>query len=84
MNDFLSFIENKIKKNIKVEKVSITDNSNKHKKHKYFNSERYHLNLEIQSTYLSSLNKIEAQRKVMSLLAEELKNKIHALEIKIK
>ena len=84
MNDFLSFIENKIKKNIKVEKVSITDNSNKHKKHKYFNSERYHLNLEIQSTYLSLLNKIEAQRKVMSLLAEELKNKIHALEIKIK
>ena len=84
MNDFLSFIENKIKKNIKVEKVSITDNSNKHKKHKYFNSERYHLNLEIQSTYLSSLNKIEAQRKVMSLLGEELKTKIHALEIKIK
>jgi len=84
MNDFLSFIENKIKKNIKVEKVLIIDNSNKHKKHKYFNSEKYHLNLEIQSTYLSSLNKIEAQRKVMSLLAEELKNKIHALEIKIK
>ena len=84
MNDFLSIIENKIKKNIKVEKVLIIDNSNKHKKHKYFNSEKYHLNLEIQSTYLSSLNKIEAQRKVMSLLAEELKNKIHALEIKIK
>ena len=84
MNNFLNFIENKIKKNIKVEKVLIIDNSNKHKKHKYFNSKKYHLNLEIQSTYLSSLNKIEAQRKVMSLLAEELKNKIHALEIKIK
>ena len=84
MNDFLSFIENKIKKNIKVEKVSITDNSNKHKKHKYFNSERYHLNLEIQSTYLSSLNKIKAQRRVMSVLLEELKTKIHALEIQIK
>jgi len=84
MNDFLRFIENKIKKNIKVEKVLIIDNSNKHKKHKYFNSKKYHLNLEIQSTYLSTLNKIEAQRKVMSLLAEELKNKIHALEIKIK
>tara|TARA_B110000285_G_scaffold99726_1_gene113607 strand:- start:1402 stop:1656 length:255 start_codon:yes stop_codon:yes gene_type:complete len=84
MNDFLSFIENKIKKNIKVEKISIIDNSNQHKKHRYFNSEKYHLKLEIQSTYLSSLNKIEAQRKVMSLLGEELKTKIHALEIKIK
>jgi BolA protein len=84
MNNFFSFIENKIKKNIKVEKISIIDNSNQHKKHRYFDSEKHHLKLEIQSTYLSSLNKIEAQRKVMSLLAEELKTKIHALEIKIK
>ena len=84
MNDFLSFIENKIKKNIKVEKILITDNSNQHKKHKFFDSEKYHLKLEIKSTYLSSLNKIIAQRQIMSLLANELKTKIHALEIKIK
>jgi stress-induced morphogen len=84
MNDFLSFIENKIRKNIKIEKILITDNSNQHKKHRFFNSEKYHIKLEIQSTYLSSLNKIEAQREIMSLLSEELKNKIHALEIKIK
>ena len=84
MNDFLSFIENKIKRNIKVEKISIIDNSNKHKKHRFFDSKKYHLKLEIQSTYLSSLDKITAQRQVMSLLAEELKKKIHALEIKIK
>jgi len=84
MNDFLSFIENKIKKNIQVEKILITDNSNQHKKHRFFDSEKYHLKLEIQSSYLNSLNKIEAQREVMSLFANELKNKIHALEIKIK
>jgi len=84
MNDFLSFLENKIKKNIEIEKILIVDNSNQHKKHRFFDSEKYHLKLEIKSTYLSSLNKIQAQRQIMSLLAEELKNKIHALEIKIK
>ena len=84
MNDFLSFIENKIKKNIKVEKILITDNSNQHKKHRFFDSEKYHLKLDIQSTYLRSLDKIKAQREIMSLLAEEMKTKIHALEIKIK
>jgi|TARA_B110000977_G_C10801435_1_gene386446 stress-induced morphogen len=84
MNDFLSFIENKIRKNIKVEKILITDNSNLHKKHRFFDSEKLHLKLEIQSTYLSSLNRITAQRKVMLLFTEELKTKIHALEIKIK
>ena len=84
MNDFLSYIENKIKKNIKVEKILVIDNSNQHKKHRFFDSEKYHLKLEIQSAYLKSLDKIKAQRQIMSLLTEELKNKIHALEIKIK
>ena len=83
MNDFLSMIENKIKKNIEIENILIVDNSNKHKKHKFFNSKKYHLKLEIQSTYLISLDKIKAQREIMSLLKKELKNKIHALEIKI-
>ena len=84
MNDFLSFIENKIRKNIEIEKILIVDNSNQHKKHKFFDSKKYHLKLEIQSVYLRSLDKIKAQREIMSLLKEELKSKIHALEIKIK
>ena len=84
MNDFLSFLENKIKKNIEVEKILIVDNSSLHKKHRFFDSKKYHLKLEIESTYLRSLDKIKAQRQIMSLLAEELKKKIHALEIKIK
>ena len=84
MNNFLRFLENKIKKNIKIESILIIDNSNQHRKHKFFESEKYHLRLEIKSIYLNSLSKVKAQRKIMKLLVEELKNKIHALEIKIK
>ena len=84
MNDFLKFIENKIKKNIKIEKISITNNSSLHKKHKSFDIEKYHLRLEIESIYLKSINKINAQREIMNILSEELKTKIHALEIRIK
>ncbi len=84
MNNFLEFIENKIKKNIKIERLLITDNSHLHKKHKFYNSEKYHLSLEIESIYLNSLTKIRAQREVMKLFSQELNNKIHALEIKIK
>ena len=64
MNDFLSFIENKIKTNIEVEKILIVDNSNQHKKHRFFDSKKYHLKLEIESAYLRSLNKIKAQKKI--------------------
>ena len=84
MNDFLKFIEDKVKKNIKVESILITDNSNLHKKHKFFDPKRYHLSLEINSDYLKKMNRIRAQREVMKVLEDELKNKIHALEIKIK
>ena len=84
MNDFLKLIENKIKKNIKAESVLVIDNSNQHKKHKSFDVEKYHMRLEIESVYLKSLDKIKAHRKIMNILSDELKKKIHALEIKIK
>tara|TARA_B110000967_G_C18745680_1_gene490087 strand:- start:485 stop:739 length:255 start_codon:yes stop_codon:yes gene_type:complete len=84
MNDFLKFIEDKVKKNIKIQSIIVIDNSNQHKKHKFFDKTKYHLRLEIYSTHLSSLNKIAAQREIMNLFVEELKHKIHALEIKIK
>ena len=84
MNNFFVFIENKIKKNIKVESILIIDNTALHKKHKFFKADKYHLKLEIQSSYLCSLNKIKAHREVMTILSDEMHSKIHALEIKIK
>ncbi len=35
MNEFLKRIEEKVKKNIKIENILIIDNSDKHKKHKF-------------------------------------------------
>jgi BolA protein len=84
MNDFLEFVKNKIKKSIEVENILIIDNSSKHKKHKSFDAKKYHLKLEIESVYLKSLDKIKAQREIMTILDKEFKDKIHALEIKIK
>ena len=84
MNNFLKIIEDKVKKKIKVESILITDNSSHHKKHKFFDAQKYHLKLEIKSNYLNSLNRVQAQREIMNLLGEELKNKIHALEIHVK
>ena len=83
MNNFLKILENKIKKNIEIESILIIDNSNLHKKHKFFNSEKYHLSVEIKSEYLNSLNKIEAHRKIMNLISQEIHTNTDALEIKI-
>ena len=84
MNDYLKIIEEKVKKNIKLENIAVINNSHKHTRHKFFDKNKYHLRVEIESKYLKSLNRVVAQREIMSLLKEELKDKLHALEIEIK
>lgn len=84
MKDYLKYIENKLRNStLSIEDIKILDNTNKHKTHKFFDKNKYHLHLEVKSKKLKNINKIEAQRKIMNVLKEELKNKIHALEIKI-
>jgi len=83
MENYFKDIEKKLKTRIDFEKLEIIDNSKKHKGHKFFSENKYHLHLKIKSLYLRSISRLSAQRLIMSILKEELKNKIHALEISI-
>ena len=83
MKNYFEEIEKKLKKNIKFESLEIVDNSHLHKGHKFFSSEKYHLHLKIKSLYLKSMTRINAQKMIRRLLKDELKTKIHALEISI-
>ena len=83
MNNYFEEIKAKLSKEIKLENIEIVDNSHKHRGHKFYSPEKFHLHLKIKSLYLSSLSRISAQKIVMKVLANDLKNKIHALEISI-
>ena len=83
MENYLENIEKKLREKIKIEKLEIINNSDKHKKHKFFSAEKYHLHLKIKSLYLRSISRISAQKLIMNTLKEDLKTKIHALEISI-
>tara|TARA_X000001036_G_scaffold432771_1_gene469228 strand:+ start:202 stop:456 length:255 start_codon:yes stop_codon:yes gene_type:complete len=83
MENYFKLIEKKLKQKINFEKLKIIDNSEKHKGHKFFSKEKYHLHLKIKSIYLKSISRISAQKLIMSVLKEDLKTKIHALEISI-
>ena len=83
MKSFIELVEKKIKNNIQIDKIEITDNTYKHLKHKSYNKDKLHLKIAIKSNFLKTLNKIEAHKKIMNILDEELKSKIHSLEIKI-
>ncbi len=83
MKSFLELVEKKIRNNFQIDKIEIIDNTYKHLKHKSYNKDKLHLKIVIRSDFLKSLNKIEAHKKIMNILDEELKSKIHSLEIKI-
>ena len=83
MKNYFDNIKKKLETNLDIEEIDIVDNSFKHKKHKFFSSEKYHLKLKIKSNYLNSLSRVSSQKIIMKILKEDLKTKIHALEIKI-
>ena len=83
MENYLKIIKKKLEKEISFENIEIIDNSNKHKTHKFFSKDKYHLHLKIRSLYLKSLSRLNAQKIIMNLLKNELKTRIHALEITI-
>ena len=83
MNDFLEDLKKKIVDRINPESISVIDNSYLHTKHKSFDKNKLHIKLVIKSEKLKKINKIEAHKIIFSILSKEIKNKIHALEIKI-
>ena len=83
MKHYFDEIKVKLKKQIKIEELLIVDNSLKHKGHKFFSPEKFHLHLKIKSLYLNSISRVNAHKLIMKILKEDLKTKIHALEISI-
>ena len=65
MKNYFSEIQKKLMNEIEIEKIEIVDNSYKHKGHKFFSSEKFHLHLKIKSLYLSSISRINAHKLVM-------------------
>ena len=83
MISFFDKIKGKIKKKINPENLVLIDNSSLHKKHKFYDSNKFHLKLIIKSEKLKNMNKIDAHKEIFTILKEEMKGKIHALEIEI-
>ena len=83
MKNYFAEINKRLKSKIDIETLEIVDNSYKHKGHKYFSPEKFHLHLKIKSLYLKSMTRVNAQKLIMKILKEDLRTKIHTLEISI-
>ena len=83
INQLISIVKSKIKKNISLEYVNIEDKTFLHKNHKTSQDGKFHLKLSIKSSELQKINKIESTKKIYSILDEELKKYIHSIQILI-
>ena len=83
MITFLEEVKAKINNKWDIESLSLIDNSFLHSKHKSFEKDKLHLKIIIKSKKLKSMNKIDAHKVIFSILRDEMKKKIHALEIEI-
>ena len=83
MKNYFDEIKAKINNKLEVENIEIVDNTHKHKGHKFYSPNKFHLHLKIKSLYLNSLSRVSSQKIIMKILSDDLKTKIHALEISI-
>ena len=81
--NFFDEVKEKINEKINPENIILVDNSYLHTKHKSFDSNKFHLKLIIKSKKLKNMDKIVAHKEIFAILKNEMKDKIHALEIKI-
>ena len=83
INELITNVKKKIKKNINIENILIEDKTFLHKNHPGHENNKFHLKISIESEELKKLNKIESTKKIYKILDTELKNHIHSLQILI-
>ena len=83
IDELITNVKKKLKKNINIENISIEDKTFLHKNHAGHESNKFHLKISINSDELKKLNRIESNKKIYKILDEELKNHIHSLQISI-
>ena len=83
INELIAIVKEKLEAQIEIENLKIEDKSFLHKKHKNNQIGKFHLKISIESKELKSMNKIESNKKIYSILNKEIKNFIHSIQISI-
>tara|TARA_B100001093_G_C26805485_1_gene1005291 strand:+ start:175 stop:435 length:261 start_codon:yes stop_codon:yes gene_type:complete len=81
INKLNAIIKKKLKQNIEVEKIIIEDKSYLHKNHSGNQEGKFHLKILLKSKELHKMSKIDSNKKVYSILNEELKQFIHSIQL---
>ena len=83
INELILAIEDKIKKEIVLQKINVEDKSFLHKDHKNNSPNKFHIKITILSNELKTKKKIDSTKIIYKILKNELKTYIHSLQLSI-
>ena len=84
LNILIENIKSKLLSSSFVENVIIEDKTYLHVKHSSHDKSKFHLKLTIFSNDLKTVSKIDATKKIHTILQNEIKNYIHSIQMLFK
>ena len=83
INELIAIIKKKLQNQINIENISVEDKSFLHKNHVGNQEGKFHLKINIKSTDLMKMSRIDSNKKIYKVLDKELKEFIHSIQILI-
>ena len=81
--ELIAIVKKKIKAKILIEDIEVEDKSFLHKNHSGNQTDKFHLKIKIKSKELKKMGRIDSNKRIYSILNEEMKHSIHSLQILI-
>ena len=83
INDLIAIVKKKLHNQINIESIKIEDKSFLHKNHTGNQEGKFHLKINLISSELKAMSKIESNKKIFKILDKEMKESIHSIQILI-
>ena len=83
INELIAIVKKKLQGQINIENINIEDKSFLHKNHEGNQEGKFHLKIDLKSSELKKMNRIESNKKIYKVLAYEMKEFIHSIQILI-
>ena len=83
INELIAIVKKKLQDQINIESINIQDKSFLHTNHVGNQKGKFHLKVNLKSTELKKLSRIESNKKIYKVLDNEMKEFIHSIQILI-
>ncbi len=83
INKLSQILKEKLKKNLNLKFIEIEDKTYLHNNHSSHQKGKFHIKIILESSEIKKMSRIDANRKINSLINDEIEKYIHSIQILI-